>query len=244
MRIALILSGGTGSRLGADIPKQYIEVNGSPIISYCIKTLLSSVDMVQVVAAEEYHELIVKCFDSCAKELNNKVRMADGNNFMDKFKGFSLPGDTRQLSIYNGLMDIRKYASENDVVLIHDAARPKLSVDMVNRCFEAIAGHDGVLPVLPMKDTVYISDNKNSVTSLLDRKTVFAGQAPEAFVLGKYIAANEALFPDKIYNINGSTEPAVLSGMDVVMIDGDEDNYKITTAFDLDRFKDEVCKRR
>lgn len=244
MKIALILSGGTGSRLGADIPKQYIEVGNRPIISYCVKTLLLTVDAIQIVAASEYQDLIVKAFDLCAKEITLENEAGKTSDYISKLKGFSKPGKTRQLSIYNGLKDIETYANSEDFILIHDAARPNLTLEMVNRCFEAIAGHDGVLPVLPMKDTVYISDNKNSVTSLLDRKTVFAGQAPEAFVLGKYIAANEALFPDKIYNINGSTEPAVLSGMDVVMIDGDEDNYKITTAFDLARFKDEVCKRR
>ena len=71
----------------------------------------------------------------------------------------------------------------------------------------------------------------------MDRKQVFAGQAPEVFKLGPYYEANRVLLPDEILKINGSTEPAVLAGMDIALIDGDEQNYKITTKEDLLRFE-------
>ena len=76
----------------------------------------------------------------------------------------------------------------------------------------------------------------------MDRGKVYAGQAPEVFLLGKYYEANRALLPDKILEINGSTEPAVMAGMDIVMIPGDERNFKITTAADLERFREIVQK--
>lgn len=94
--------------------------------------------------------------------------------------------------------------------------------------------------MLPMKDTVYLSGDGRAVSSLLDRGKVFAGQAPEAFVFGKYYEANRALVPDKILEINGSTEPAVMAGMDIALIPGDEGNFKITTAADLERFQEIV----
>ena len=75
------------------------------------------------------------------------------------------------------------------------------------------------------------------MTSLLNRSQIFAGQAPEIFVLGKYVQANERLLPDAIKKINGSTEPAVLAGMDIVMVPGDERNFKITTQVDLEHFR-------
>lgn len=93
------------------------------------------------------------------------------------------------------------------------------------------------MPVLPMKDTVYLSSNGQKVNSLLDRNHVFAGQAPELFLIGKYYAANQELLPDKILNVHGSTEPAILYGMDIVMIPGDENNFKITTIQDLEKFR-------
>lgn len=233
MVTALVLSGGTGTRMGINTPKQYIEVAGRSIISYCLQTLLShaKIDAVQIVADEMWRESI----------LDGMEYLQDGGNGGDapeKFRGFSAPGENRQLSIFNGLEDIRKYAEESDIVLIHDAARPLLSSDLITACMEAMAGHDGVLPVLPMKDTVYYSEDGIKVSSLLERARIFAGQAPEAFVLGKYYEANRELLPERILQINGSTEPAILAGLDIAMIPGDEGNFKITTKADLERFQE------
>ena len=75
------------------------------------------------------------------------------------------------------------------------------------------------------------------ISSLLERSRGFSGQAPELFVLGKYYEANRQLFPDAIFKINGSTEPAVMARMDIVMIPGETQNFKITTKEDFDRFK-------
>lgn len=225
MNIALILSGGTGTRLGTDIPKQYLDVGGKPIISYCIECLSAHqlVDAIQIVADFSWQESIGKWLAD-----------ADKNK---KMKGFSSPGKNRQLSILNGLTDIRKYAGDLDYVLIHDAARPLLSEKQISDCLSEVIGHDGLMPVLPMKDTVYLSSNGKTVSSLLDRTKVYAGQAPEVFQLGSYYPANCSLLPDKILSINGSAEPAVIAGLDIVMIPGDEGNFKITTKADLKRFE-------
>lgn len=231
MNVALLLSGGRGSRIGSEIPKQYIEVNGVPIIYYALKTLIlhEMIDAVQVVAEAEYEAMIRDVVSRIASECGHEELAL-------RFKGISAPGENRQLSILNGLKDIRKYASDADTVLIHDAARPCLSTELINECYEAIIGHEGVLPVLPMKDTVYYSNNGQRVSTLLERNKIFAGQAPELFIIGKYYDANQDLLPDKILDVKGSTEPAIMAGMDVVMIPGDEANYKITTKADLDRF--------
>ncbi len=226
MVTALLLSGGTGTRMGVETPKQYIKVKGRMIIDYCLQTLLGheAIDAVQIVADKMWQEKILACVE---------------NIWCGKFRGFSQPGKTRQLSVWNGLTDIRKYAGNGDHVLIHDAARPLVSAQQITDCLEAVkAGHDGALPVLPMKDTVYYSEDGAAVTSLLERSRIYAGQAPELFVLGKYYEANRALFPERILRINGSTEPAVMAGMDIAMIPGDEGNFKITTKADLERFEE------
>ncbi|MBR5316804.1 MAG: 2-C-methyl-D-erythritol 4-phosphate cytidylyltransferase [Lachnospiraceae bacterium] len=225
MNVALILSGGTGTRLGSDIPKQYIQVCGEPIISYCIRQLSvhKQIDAIQVVADPTWQEHILEWLE-----------MADPEK---KFRGFSEPGMNRQLSILHGLEDIRAYADDRDYVFVHDAARPLLSEQMISECLDAVVGHDGVIPVLPMKDTVYASVDGKKVSSLLNRSEIFAGQAPEVFQLGKYYEANIRLLPDQILRINGSTEPAIMAGMDIVMIPGDEENFKITTKTDLERFQ-------
>lgn len=238
MNVALLLSGGTGTRIGSDIPKQYMEAGGRPIIVYCMETLFlhRGIDAVQIVADGPWRELLLGWVETLA---NGKCPSA-----RDKFRGFSDPGANRQLSICNGLADIRQYAEETDYVLIHDAARPRLSERLITACLDAVRGHDGVLPALPMKDTVYRSGDGATVTSLVDREQIYAGQAPELFRLGPYEAANRALLPDRIRTIHGSTEPAVLAGMDIAMIPGDEENFKITTAADLDRFRELTSRVR
>lgn len=231
MNIVILLAGGSGTRLGSDIPKQYIQVEGRPVIAYCLDKFMdcTDVDAVQIVAEESWHGFIRQC--------------TGGTVFTQKWKGFSSPGENRQLSIYHALEDIMKYASPDSYVMVHDAARPLVKKEYIRACFDRAKGHDGVMPVLPMKDTVYVSENGKSVTSLLDREKVFAGQAPEVFRLGAYYDANRALLKDGILDIKGSTEPAVMAGLDIVMIDGDEENFKITTAQDLERFRQKISGR-
>lgn len=224
MNIAIVLAGGTGTRIGGDIPKQYLEAGGRPVIRYCLDTCFGSgeIQAVQIVAAQCWREFI-------------EAHLPEENR--EKWKGFSEPGETRQLSIWNALTDIAVYAGAEDRVFIHDAARPLLSAELLHRCLQSVNGHDGVLPVLPMKDTVYSSEDGRHISGLLERSSIFAGQAPEVFVYGKYYEANRILFPERIKAINGSTEPAVMAGMDIVMIDGEERNYKITTQADLEKFR-------
>ena len=228
MNIALILSGGTGSRISSDRPKQYISVNGKMIITRCLEAVLSckEIDAIQIVANERWRESI---------RLEGEKQI--GQAFVKRFRGFSEPGENRQLSILNGLKDIEKYADEKDVVIVHDAARPLVSADVLGRCIKACEDHDGAMPALPMKDTVYLSKDGSGITALLNRSEVVAGQAPEAFLLGKYIKANEALLPERILSINGASEPAVMAGMDIAVIRGDERNFKITTDPDLERYR-------
>lgn len=232
MAVALILSGGNGVRMGLDIPKQYVEVNGRSVISYCIERLSrhERIHAIQIVASSDWQA-----------QIRQSLEKYDING---KFRGFSTPGQNRQLSVYHGLEDVRKYAGDSDVALVHDAARPLVSEQMITDCLEAVQGHDGAVPVLPMKDTVYQSIDGKRISGLVRRSEIYAGQAPEAFRIGAYYEANRRLCPDRILEINGSTEPAVMAGMDIVMIAGDEGNFKITTMEDLKRFQEIVSRER
>ena len=225
--VALLLSGGTGLRMGSDLPKQYICVYGKMIITRCLERLCRHpmIDAVQIVAAEEWREAILaECV--CT----------------DKLRGFSAPGENRQLSILHGFRDISQYAGKDDIVLVHDAARPLISEDLISDCLTKIENHDGVMPVLPMTDTVYYSSDGTQVEQLLDRSRIYAGQAPEAFRLRRYLEANERLLPDRILSISGATEPAIMARLDILMIPGDKNNLKITTQNDLERYKELLAK--
>lgn len=221
MGYAIILSGGVGTRLGFDIPKQYVKVKDKTVLQYVVEKI-EACTLIQgyvIVAAEEWQNDILSMM-----------------NLSEKFLGFAASGENRQLSIYHGLLELKKVAKDHDLVLVQDAARPNTSDDLLLRCMQLDDSVDGAMPVLPMKDTVYISHTGSRVDELLNRDEVFAGQAPESFRFGKYLWANERLLPDEILHINGSTEPAVRAGMNIALIEGEESNFKITTAADLERF--------
>ncbi len=234
MNIALILSGGEGLRMHADIPKQYIRVKGKMLLAYSLETILKhpGIDIVYIVAGKRWETAIVE-------ELREQGIDAG------KIAGFAAPGLTRQESVFSGLKKIREEKRKNpngtgkkDIVFIHDAARPCLSFKQITDCLTALQKHDGVMPVLPIKDTVYISIDGRKISALLNRTELFAGQAPEAFLFEAYYEANRRLLPDGIAQISGSAEPAFMAGMDVAMIPGEEMNFKITTNEDLERFKE------
>ena len=240
MNIALLLSGGTGSRIRSEVPKQYIRVGDQMIVTRSLCRLMGHglIDGVWIVAAREWQDAIVE--DVC-----NALRDSAGNaeeylQWKQKLLGFSAQGDTRADSIYRGLLDLRQRMDPMDVVLIHDAARPMVSQELITSCLMACATHDGAMPVLPMKDTVYESADGQVITRLLERQHVYAGQAPEAFRYGKYLEAYRRLSPAQIASLHGSTEPAIMAGMDIVMLPGDENNYKITTPMDLKRYQQEA----
>lgn len=233
---AILLAGGTGSRLGGSIPKQYMKIDGKPMIYYTLQVLMEHVgiETVRIVADESWHTFILDCIDR--------------PEWKKKLSGFSKPGENRQISIRNALEDMQTELTtengKNVSVLIHDAARPFLSGELLDRLMAAIDGNEGVLPVLSMKDTVYYSEDGKCVSSLLDRSKVLAGQAPELFDFTKYLEANNSLSMDEILQMNGSTEPAIKAGMKIAFIEGDEQNFKVTTKADWIRAKAILEKRR
>lgn len=232
MNFAILLSGGVGQRINSEIPKQYVKASGHMMISYSLSTLLSSrnIDRVVVVSDPSYKDAIID--DVSGVSENTK-----------KLSGWASSGENRQLSILQGLRVISGIIEQEGIlfkkhtVLVHDAARPFLNCELLDDMYSLLPGYDGVMPVLPMKDTVYISNDGESISDLIDRKTVFAGQAPELFDFHKYLQSNEKLMPDGILEVNGASEVAVKGGMNIRLIPGDENNIKITTDNDMDFFR-------
>ena len=227
MNYAIILAGGTGTRVGGDVPKQYLLVNDRPIISYCLETFQGNdkIDKIVIVVSEQWEEYVEK--------LTRKESIT-------KYIGLTIAGETRQHSIINGLIYIKKCgANLDDNVIIHDAARPCVSDDIINQCIELLEESDGAMPVLPVKDTVYLSINGKTISSMLNRDEVYAGQAPESFKFGKYFDANMSLSDEDLLSIRGSSEVAFRNGMNIRLFRGSDSNYKITTLNDLKRFEKE-----
>jgi len=224
MNIAVILSGGIGSRMGLDIPKQYVLVKNQPIINYCLKTFIEhdKIDIIVITVANEW-----KCFVE-----EHLSRLAPKKPIY-----FAKPGKTRQYSIFNALNTINATNNNDDLVIIHDAARPLVSNLLITKSLLACKNADGIMPVIPVKDTIYLSDDGHNIKQLLNRNYLWAGQAPETFRFYKYLEAHNQLSEDELLKINGSTELAYKCGLNCQMIEGDPLNFKITTLEDLSNFK-------
>lgn len=217
MNAGLILAGGKGIRIKEyDKPKQYLEVSGKTILSYTLDTFKKSslIDVVCIVASEEWRFLI--------------------GDYM-----FADPGISRQHSIYNGLQVLKKYTPK--WVVIHDAARPLVTVGDVKCLMDSAEGYDGATPTLPVNETIYYSFNGKTIASTLNRDQIFVGQTPECYDFKKYLAAHEQ-FHEMLADFRGSSTIAVNAGMKIARADGNAANFKITNNTDLERFR-EIIER-
>ncbi len=222
MNYAVILSGGIGSRMGnKNLPKQYMLAMGKPVIVYTLEQFdaCPDVDELVIVANSEWEAQIF----GWVKEygIQKPVKRAD-------------PGATRQESLVSGLLACGS-KSEDDLALVHDAARPLVSVELISRCAEAMVAYDALVPVTEVRDTVYQSTDGKLVENLADRSTLFCGQSPEVFRLQKYLQLNLQATQEELETTRGGCEMAFRNGFKVGMILGDESNFKLTTPADMDR---------
>ncbi len=139
-KTCILLSGGVGARIGASTPKQYIEVNGKPILKYTLNAVKvwKAMDSLILVADRQWWEyiddMVRRVFSEELSELDIQSRPCENFGFL----GFAEPGKNRQLSIYNALRAIRDYMDNDAVVMIHDGVRPCLSSELINRCDDAM----------------------------------------------------------------------------------------------------------
>lgn len=222
MNIAIILSGGVGTRMGANIPKQYIEVAGKPVLSYCIDTFnnCKRIDAFVIALANDWKEFVEK------------------NTSVNKPLYYTEPGETREHTIYNALKFLKSVGySDDDIVIIHDAVRPLVSNQLIVDCLDGASKYDAAIATIDVKDTIYMSEADNCITSVPKRSNLHAGQTPEAFKLGKYLKIHDECTYEEICAVTGGAEFAYRCGLKVFLSKGSEINFKLTTIEDLQRFE-------
>jgi 2-C-methyl-D-erythritol 4-phosphate cytidylyltransferase len=225
MNVAVILAGGLSERTSEiGKPKQFVEVSGKPLITYSLTAFQECNDI---------SAILIVTPDEWISQITDWVSRYG----ISKFKCFAKPGRTRQHSIYNALIVLEKDLSKNDVVVIHDAARPCVQVQDIENCVVSSKDYDGATPAIPVNDTIYQSKNGVVIDSLLNRDELYAGQTPECYNFGKYIAAHRALSDEDIANIRGSSEIAFKSEMNVRLYKGNPMNFKISNMGDFEYFK-------
>ncbi len=228
MVYALILSGGKGIRLGGDIPKQYIEVGNKPVIGYSLDTFQNN---------EKIGGIVIVA-DISWQDYLSKYNEANGIN---KFAYFAPAGISRTHSILNGMKAMKDNGVDDDaIVIVHDAARPGVTDGIIEGCIDNLENYDCAMPVLPVKDTVYLSTDHKTISSLLKRDELVAGQAPESVRLGQYYGIISSKTDEELMSISGTSAVIYESGLKVGLFEGSEKNYKITTTADLEKFRREI----
>lgn len=189
----------------------------------------NKIDKIIIVASNEWKEYIEKLMTEYS---------------ISKYIGVAQAGKSRQHSILKGLEYAKNQgACKDDIVIIHDAARPCVSEKIIDDCIDELNVADGAMPVISVKDTVYMSKDGKHIDKLLKRDNIYAGQAPESFRFGKYYDANVKLSDEELQKIRGSSEVAFKAGINIKLFAGEETNYKITTIEDLHKFENECINQ-
>lgn len=221
--IAVVFAGGTGQRMGVnDVPKQFLEVNGKPIIIYTLEHFQNHSDI---------DEIYVVCIESWIDYLKYHLE----KNNITKVKSVVKGGKTGQDSIYQGLKEAEKYCSSEDVVLIHDGVRPFISENLITRNIQDTKKFGNSITCTGCNETFIISKNMRDVDLVPVRKESFNAQAPQGFKLGEIISAHEEMRtknPDYIDVIDSCTLFHLL-GRKTYLTEGVRGNTKITNPVDI-----------
>ena len=214
--------------MGGELPKQYIELAGKPVIVHTLEQLerCGAVEGVIVAAAPEWTTEILRWKESFS---------------LSKLLAVAPAGADRQRSIRNGLLAAEGFMDEGELsgVIIQDAARPLTSVELLTRLVEELKEAPAVMPALPITDTTYTSRDGQWVDGLLDRSTLFAGQAPEGFRFWPYLELYRDTPVETLCAMSGSCQLPYSQGWRVKIIPGEQGNLKITYAGDLN-----ICEKR
>lgn len=219
---AIVLSAGTGSRMKSDIPKQYMDLNGRPVIYYSLKAFEdSNVDSIVLVTGRDDIEY-------CRKEIVEKYGFT-------KVKAIVEGGAERYDSVFEGL----KAINDCDYVMIHDGARPMLDSNIIERAWRGAVEYKACVVGMPVKDTIRIVGIDGTAISTPDRKSLWQIQTPQAFDYRLiYEAYSKVLADVKAGKQKANiTDDAMIvecaSNVKVHMTEGDYRNIKITTPEDI-----------
>ncbi len=213
--ISIILAGGKGKRMGADVSKQFIEINEKPIIYYTLKTFEECKEIDEIVLVLPKDEI---------EYFKNEIQ----SKFNFKISKIVEGGKERQDSVYNAL----KILEDCDIVLIHDGARAFVSKriikDGIKYAKEFGAAAPGVMP----KDTIKVKDSRGFSLDTPDRSTLVAVQTPQCFNYDLIKKGHDKVKSEGIV-VTDDTMIIDILGKDVYLFDGDYKNIKVTTPEDL-----------
>ncbi len=210
-KIAIIVAGGSGRRMGKEIPKQFIEIHGKPILMHTLSRFFEADPAIQliVVLPESQHEY----WKNLVAEYNFNIKHAVVKGGVERF-----------FSVFNGLQSV----TENSLVAIHDGVRPLVSVETIVKCFQTAADQGNAIPVIPAMESIRkVIDNKSKA---VNRDRYFMVQTPQVFQSEIILKAYQ-----QEYDCNFTDDASVIekAGYMVHLVEGNVENIKITRPVDL-----------
>jgi 2-C-methyl-D-erythritol 4-phosphate cytidylyltransferase/2-C-methyl-D-erythritol 2,4-cyclodiphosphate synthase len=211
---AVVVAAGTGSRAGGERPKQYQTVGGRPVVWWALKSFCDHplISHIQPVIGAGQTEL----FESAAADLTVEAPV--------------IGGATRQESCRLGLQALAKHNLTH--VLIHDAARPFISAELISRVIAGLEEHGGVVPGIALADTIKKAPD-GTIERTVDRTGLWVVQTPQGFAFDAICAAHEKARQSGQSSLTDDAAVAELAGIEVAIVPGNSENRKITTSEDL-----------
>lgn len=226
MNIALIIAGGSGNRMGQDIPKQFMHVDGAPIIIHTMQCFQQHPD-IEMIA--------VVCLKGWETVLQSYANQFNITKLMHVFPG----GDTGMESIHNGIYGLRDVGcKDEDLVLIHDAVRPLLSQEIISSNIAICKAFGYAVTGIKCREAILESHDGFSSRTSIPRDTLIRTQTPQTFSLKNIINAHdEAKLKGITDSVASCTLCAELGNREMHIVPGSEKNIKITTVEDLEILK-------
>lgn len=226
MNIALIIAGGSGSRMGQDIPKQFINVYDKPVLIYTLESFQKhpQIDAIEVVCIDGWHDIVW----AYAKQFN-----------IDKLKWVVSGGKTGQESIRNGVYNLESFASPDDNIIVHDGIRPLVEpsvlTDVISKCNQ----YGNAVTSMPYNEQIFVIDDEKSTTKYIPRETLRRVATPQAYKFSLIDEKYHEAFEKKIgiYGSHYTNTMMVELGVRLYFASGSDKNIKLTTKDDLNMFK-------
>ena len=212
-KYAIIVAGGTGTRMGSNTPKQFLLLNEKPVLYYTLKVFLEAYTDIQIILVlpEEYTDLGREIIDAYFDY--SRIQITSG-------------GETRFHSVKNGLA----LADKESIIFVHDAVRCLVTADLIQRCYENALKTGSAVPALRSKDSVRLLNEEENDNEVLDRSKVVFIQTPQTFHSRILIPAFEIDYKERF-----TDEATVVEafGLKISLVEGEENNLKITRPIDL-----------
>lgn len=230
MNILMLMMAGSGTRFGADIPKQFVQVENQPVFSYILDAYNQCLCIDKIVIVT--HKNWIDYVEEWKEKLN-----------AEKLCVITAGGASRSESVKNGLVSMKEFATEKDVILIHDATHPYVDEEGTKQVIEAVKKYGGATLGQRQYDTVYqMNEETHMLEKVVPRQQIVSGASPEAFFYGDIYRIYTESSQEELESMTSAGAIALHHGIQMQVVPANVINLKITYKNDMEVFKEMLHK--